>query len=60
MIPSTLEVLRRTLKSDNGVVAAGKVTIPSTISGNPPLNAIGIIFPDKAIQWSNGTKWEKQ
>lgn len=48
------------LKNDNGVVADGKVTSPITISGNPPWNAIGVVLPDHSIQWSNGTKWQKQ
>ncbi|SRR5579871_4995343 len=48
------------LKNDKGVVADGKVTSPITISGNPPWNAIGIVLPDQSIQWSNGTKWQKQ
>jgi hypothetical protein len=48
------------LKNDSGVVADGKVTSPITISGNPPWNAIGVVLPDHSIQWSNGTKWQKQ
>ncbi len=48
------------LKNDNGVVADGKVTSPITISGNPPWNALGVVLPDHSIQWSNGTKWQKQ
>lgn len=48
------------LKNDGGVVAEGKVTSPITISGNPPWNAIGVVLPDHSIQWSNGTKWQKQ
>lgn len=48
------------LRNDDGVVANGKVTSPITISGNPPWNAIGVVLPDHSIQWSNGTKWQKQ
>jgi hypothetical protein len=48
------------LKNDNGVVADSKVTSSITIGGNPPWNAIGVVLPDHSIQWSNGTKWQKQ
>jgi hypothetical protein len=48
------------LKNDQGPFADGKLTSDITVSGSPPWNAIGIVLPDRSIQWSNGTKWKKQ
>jgi len=48
------------LKNDQGSFANGKLTSDITVSGDPPWNAIGIVLPDHSIQWSNGTKWQKQ
>jgi hypothetical protein len=48
------------LKNDQGSFANGKLTSDITVSGLPPWNAIGIVLPDRSIQWSNGTKWKKQ
>src|ERR1700730_17664170 len=47
-------------KNDQGAFANGKRTSDITVSGGPPWNAIGIVLPDHSIQWSNGTKWQKQ
>jgi hypothetical protein len=48
------------LKNDQGSFANGKLTSDITVSGTPPWNAIGLVLPDHSIQWSNGTKWQKQ
>jgi hypothetical protein len=48
------------LKAENGPVAEGKVTSDITVSAGPPWNSIGIVMPDRSIQWSNGTHWRKQ
>jgi hypothetical protein len=48
------------LKAENGAVAEGKVTSDITLSAGPPWNSIGILMPDRSIQWSNGTHWLKQ
>jgi hypothetical protein len=48
------------LKNDQGAFANGKLTSDITVSGGPPWNAIGLVLPDRSIEWSNGTKWQKQ
>jgi hypothetical protein len=48
------------LKNDEGSFADGKLTSDMTLSANRSWDALGIIFPDHSIQWSNGTKWRKQ
>src|SRR3984893_2586701 len=48
------------LKAENGTVAEGKVTSDITVTAGPPWNSIGLIMPDRSIQWSNGTHWQKQ
>ena len=48
------------LKNDQGAFADGKLTSDTTVSGGPPWNALGIVLPDHSIEWSNGTKWQKQ
>ena len=48
------------LKNDQGSFANGKLTSDITVSSTPPWNAIGLVLPDHSIQWSNGTKWQKQ
>jgi hypothetical protein len=52
---STLE-----LKAENGPVAEAKVTSDITLSVGPPWNSLGIVMPDRSIQWSDGTHWQKQ
>ena len=52
---STLE-----LKAENGPVGEAKVTSDITLSAGPPWNSIGVVMPDRSIQWSNGTHWWKQ
>lgn len=48
------------LKNDEGPFADGKLTSDIALSANRSRDALGIIFPDHSIQWSNGTKWRKQ
>jgi hypothetical protein len=48
------------LKDDEGPFADGKLTSDITLSVNRPWDALGIIFSDHSIKWSNGTKWRKQ
>jgi len=48
------------LRNDEGSFADGKLTSDITLSANRSWDALGIIFPDHSIQWSNGTKWRKQ
>jgi hypothetical protein len=48
------------LKNDKGLFADVKLTSDITLSANRSWDALGIIFPDHSIQWSNGTKWRKQ
>src|ERR1700731_3210854 len=48
------------LKAENGPIAEAKVTSDITLSAGPPWNSIGILMPDRSIQWSNGTHWRKQ
>jgi hypothetical protein len=47
-------------KNDQGAFANGKLTSDITVSSTPAWNAIGLVLPDRSIQWSNGTKWQKQ
>lgn len=47
-------------KNDKGDVGRGTLTSDISLSAGPPWNMLGTILPDKAIQWSNGTKWQKQ
>jgi hypothetical protein len=44
----------------NGPIADGKMTSDVTISAGPPWNSIGVVMPDRSIQWSSGTHWRKQ
>jgi hypothetical protein len=46
----------------NGKGDGGRAQLTSNISlgAGAPWNMLGVILPDGAIQWSNGTKWEKQ
>jgi hypothetical protein len=48
------------MRAENGPVAEGKITSDITISAGPPWNSLGVILPDRSIQWSNGTHWRKQ
>ena len=48
------------LKNDKGDVGRGTLTSNISLSAGPPWNMLGVILPDNSIQWSNGTKWQKQ
>jgi hypothetical protein len=45
--------------SEKGDRAHGQLTSDSTISVAGPWNMLGVIY-DGAIEWSNGTKWQKR
>jgi hypothetical protein len=47
-------------KSDKGLIGAGVMTSPTTISIVAPWNMLGVVHKDGAIHWSNGTIWRKQ
>jgi len=47
------------IKGENGALADGAVTSDITISAGGTFNSLGIIRPDKSIDWSDGTKWSK-
>ncbi len=47
-------------KGNSGTVAEANVTSDISLSMGPPWNMLGVVLPDHAIQWSNGTKWRKQ
>jgi hypothetical protein len=47
------------IKGENGALADGTVTSDITISAGGTFNSLGIIRPDKSIDWSDGTKWSK-
>jgi hypothetical protein len=46
-------------KSENGFVGHAKFTSAISLSGLAPWNSLGVITPDKHVQWSNGTQWRK-
>jgi len=48
------------LKGEDGTLTGAKMTSDITLSAGPILNANGVILPDRSIQWSNGTHWQKQ
>src|SRR5947209_4960530 len=49
------------VKTEQGKVGDGEVTSHLSISLGPPWNVLGTILPDQGtIQWSAGTKWQKQ
>jgi hypothetical protein len=47
------------IKAENGALADGTVTSDITISAGGTFNSLGIVRPDKSIDWSDGTKWSK-
>ena len=47
-------------KSDSGFVGHANITSNISLSGVPTWNSLGIVTPDRSIEWSNGTKWRKQ
>ena len=49
------------VKSEQGPVGEAKVTSPISVSLGPPWNVNGIILPDqRTIEWSAGTRWQRQ
>jgi hypothetical protein len=48
------------IKGDKGETADAILTSNTTISAAATFNSIGIIRPDHSIDWSDGTKWNKQ
>lgn len=48
------------LKNDKGDIGRAQLTSAISLSASAPWNMLGVILPDGAIQWSNGTKWLKQ
>ena len=49
------------VKSEQGEVGIGEVTSNVSVSLGPPWNVLGTILPDqRTIQWSAGTRWQKQ
>ena len=48
------------IKGGNGAMSDATLTSDSTIAAGGTFNSLGIIRPDKSIDWSDGTKWTKQ
>jgi hypothetical protein len=48
------------MKNDKGDIAQGLLSSNITLSVGAPWNMLGVILPDKRIQWSNGTVWHKE
>ena len=48
------------IKNDKGEISNATLTSDVTISAGAPFNSLGIIRPDHSIDWSNGTRWQKQ
>jgi hypothetical protein len=48
------------IKGANGAMADATMTSDSTIAAGGTFNSLGIIRPDKSLDWSDGTKWTKQ
>lgn len=48
------------IKGTNGAMSDANLTSDSTIAAGGTFNSLGIIRPDKTIDWSDGTKWTKQ
>jgi len=47
------------IKGENGATADATLTSDITISAGGTFNSLGIIRPDKSVDWSDGTKWTK-
>jgi hypothetical protein len=48
------------LRGEDGTPVGAKMTSNITLSAGPILNDNGLLLPDRSIQWSNGTHWQKQ
>ena len=50
-----------TVKGEHGEVGTGQLTSPVTVSLGAPWNVLGTLLPDqRTIEWSAGTRWQKQ
>jgi hypothetical protein len=47
------------IKGENGATADATLTSDITVTSGGTFNSLGIIRPDKSIDWSDGTKWTK-
>jgi len=47
------------IKGEKGATADATLTSDITVAAGGTFNSIGIIRPDKSIDWSDGTKWTK-
>jgi len=47
------------IKGENGATSDATLTSDITISAGGTFNSLGIVRPDKSIDWSDGTKWTK-
>ena len=49
------------VKSDQGTMGSGEVTSSISVILGPPWNLLGTILQDqRTIEWSAGTRWQKQ
>jgi hypothetical protein len=48
------------IKGGNGEISDARLTSDITISAGGTFNSLGIVRPDHTIDWSDGTKWNKQ
>jgi hypothetical protein len=49
------------VRSEQGDIAIGEVTSSISLTLGPPWNVLGTILPDQhTIEWSTGTRWERQ
>jgi hypothetical protein len=49
------------VKSEQGDIGTGEVTSNISVSLGAPWNLLGTILPDqRTIEWSAGTRWQKQ
>jgi hypothetical protein len=46
--------------ADQGETGSGTVTSGISVTLGPPWNVFGTILPDRTIEWSTGTRWQKQ
>lgn len=46
--------------ADQGETGSGTVTSGISVTLGPPWNVFGTVLPDHSIEWSTGTRWQKQ
>jgi hypothetical protein len=51
---------RLDVKNDKGDTGRAELTSNISLGASAPWNMLGVVLPDGSIQWSNGTKWQKQ